>query len=69
MEAPDKNPFAKIDLFPRLTQVAQAIGSFVLGREESPNRGGAVTLDSELYDKQELEMQTYWSGMLERGEL
>lgn len=45
----DTNPFPSIELFPRLTAVAHAIGSFILERHEVPKRGAAEMLDQELY--------------------
>lgn len=41
----DKNPFPTIDLFPKLTQAAKVIGSFLLERH-STNRGGGPFLDA-----------------------
>lgn len=51
MEA-DKNPFPKIDLFPRVTKVV----SFIFRRleAETENTGGGPMLDRELYDQLEL---------------
>jgi hypothetical protein len=53
----DKNPFPKIDLFPRLTAIARGVGRMVsFLPTEAPDfmsdhyRGGAAMLDRELYD-------------------
>ncbi len=56
MEA-DRNPFPQLDLFPRLTRVAKAVGRLLSPLpSEAPDymsnhyRGGAAMLDRELYD-------------------
>ena len=68
----DKNPFPKIDLFPRLTKVAACIGrlaSFL--PNQAPDymsdhyRGGAAMLDRELYDGVETHGFLYEGEQLE----
>lgn len=51
MEA-DKNPFPKIDLFPRLTKLAHFLFDHLQneGISDHANRGAAPMLDRELYD-------------------
>lgn len=58
----DKNPFPKIELFPRLHKVASALARLVCYRPtEAPDymsnhyRGGAAMLDRELYDEVQVE--------------
>lgn len=47
MEVPsDSNVFPNIDLFPKLTHVAHALGSFLLERHTIPNSGGGPLLDA-----------------------
>lgn len=52
----DKNPFPKLDLFPRLTNLSR----FLLGtlHAETENTGGAPMLDRELYEQMELDYGT-----------
>lgn len=49
----DKNPFPKIDLFPRITRLT----NFLLGRSiEVENTGGGPALDRALYDDPQLRL-------------
>lgn len=66
MEA-DKNPFPNIDLFPRITRIAKAIGGLFCLHQLSPisehfqqeNTGGGPALDRALYDQPDNQMELF----------
>lgn len=55
----DKNPFPKIDLFPRLTKIAHFLLDHIQGPglSDHANRGGGPALDRELYDQPQLDFE------------
>lgn len=69
----DKNPFPKIDLFPRLTRVGRALGRLVTFLpSEAPDfmsehyRGGAAMLDRELCENPD-QLQLDFESQSDKG--